>query len=189
MDRDYDREGCGRWLCPGCNRPRPDYKGPIDVHIQGTRAPSGGPFSFVFDYGISFARRDFLQSLLGQSLEQYLILGRVFTESRELVEWATLRGINTAIIRGKRDVAYRICDVCHSQAYFANGTRYLYPAPPPEIPVFESHLHGLLVRETAGSGKAIALQGKLVREAIPVLSKPLDGLEVLRPFEVLAIHP
>jgi hypothetical protein len=136
--------------------------------------PGAEALNFVSGCGVPIARRDFLQAVVGETLETEFWLGRVFVADRERGEWVTFRGKRPLIVRGSKNVSFRVCELCARNVYFAMGSRYLCPPPPPDISAFETDLFGIAVRvptvaiERTWSGVSL--------EPLPIREHAADGL-------------
>lgn len=165
------------WLCTGCIRPKPEVTS-LDVRIQDI-APEG-PLNFVNGCGLPLVHMSVLSALGEERIKRDLYLGRVFgPDASRLGDWATFRGKRRVIIRGSEHVSHRVCSDCGRDVYFAMGTRYLYPLPPRDAEIFESHLFGLVLSESVAATTGMAQLGKVTRERLKVLCQPHDGLPPL----------
>jgi hypothetical protein len=68
---------------------------------------------------------------------------------------------------------------CGRVSYFALWPRYLYPAPPKGVQLFESHLRGLVFPASLGEKCGIGKMRGVKYERLKVLDEPLDGLPPL----------
>ena len=167
------------WLCAGCSTPRPETTA-INVYLQ-DEEPSG-TINFVNGHGISVIRRDILLSFGEIVIARDLYVGRVFNkDNREIAGWATFRAKQKVIIRGTKNVSCRKCAECGRIVYFANGPRYLCPAPQKLTVLSESDLFGMVIPEVlfkaTQQNKAHWLGAQCDR--ISVLETPNDGLPVM----------
>lgn len=168
------------WLCPGCSYPKIGQTA-IDVTLQ-TPGPQHGPLSLVYGFGIPLATRKFLESF-DDAVVDDLYLGRVFLDNgKQLSDWVTFRGKSRLIIRGTKNVSYRVCRECKRNVYFAMGCRYLFPSPPSERKLFESDLSGLIVSQEMFDRIALNKWPGLVFDKICVLASPKDNLLDLQTF-------
>jgi hypothetical protein len=166
------------WLCLECGTCKPSLS-PVDVRIQ--ESSPQGSITFVNGYGITIVKRDFLEALGLERVKPYLAIGTVYGRSGELMpDWVTVRARHRLIVRGSKNVSYRDCKTCGKQFYFAMGQRYLYPAPPPGVPLFESDLCGLIVSPEMLDGVPLSRWRKLGIEKLKVLLQPKDSLGELR---------
>jgi len=174
---DAYREATSTWLCRGCVRPKHDTQR-IDAHIQ-DREPEG-PLNLVSGCGLPLAQKSFLFAFGQERIQRDLYLGQVFgPDGSRLDDWVTFRGKQRLIVRGTKNVSHRVCADCGRDVYFAMGTRYLYPAPPSDVELFESDLFGLIVLESVVSELEIPRHARVVRERLRVLKEPKDGLPPL----------
>ena len=128
------------WFCSGCNYPKPGYQA-LDAFIEDNK-PSGGPLNMVNGWGLPLIRKDFLFSFGEDAIRKDLFLGKLYGPDGNLIEdWVTFRGRGKLIVRGSKRAGFRQCDKCGRNAYYAEGSRYLYPAPPKDVLLFESHLY------------------------------------------------
>ena len=165
------------WLCMGCRSPKPGVTS-LDVHLG--LPPGDEILNAVSGYGVPIAHRSLLASL-EKEVGKCLYIGKVYGPRGELLkDWATFRGKRRLLIRGSEHVAYRKCTECGRSVYFATGPRYLYPAPPNDIALFESDLRGLIMSEEAfGKSQLDESQGVDIDE-LTLPASPLDGLVDLR---------
>jgi hypothetical protein len=165
------------WLCLGCNFPKPG-RASIDVTLQSPE-PRDAPLNFVYGFGIPIAKRAFLECF-GDSVFRDLHVGRVFLEGGgKLSDWVTFRGKAPLIVRGTRNISYRVRVECGRNVYFAMGSRYLFPTPPNDHDLFESDLSGLIVSESMFDRIALNSWPKLIFDKLPVLDSPKDALRDL----------
>jgi hypothetical protein len=59
------------------------------------------------------------------------------------------------------------------------GSRYLYPAPSPDVRLLESHLFGLVVRESLFTKLGSIDSDRIRVDKLLVLDAPKDGLGIL----------
>lgn len=170
-------EATGTWLCSGCARPKPGVDR-VDAHIQDDEPE--GPLNFVNGCGLPLARVSFLLTLGEERVKRDLNLGQVFGPNRsQMPDWATFRGRQRLIVRGSKHVSHRVCPDCGRDVYFAMGTRYLYPAPPRDVEIFESDLFGLILPESVATDLDIGEIRGVTRERLKVLQEPRDSLPAL----------
>lgn len=183
LTKDKHQEAVRTWLCRGCKWPKKGI-GAVDVTLEGKRPPKT-PINFVFAASVGVAQRDFLEELGRETVQRDLLLGKVFNESnKELSDYISFRGRNALIVRGTKDARYRTCNECGRHLYFANPKWYLYPQPPPDFEVFESHSHQLILSETVF--KRLTLnkwKRSLYVAELEVLDAPLDGFMDLLSLE------
>lgn len=165
------------WLCKGCNCPKPNTEN-VDITIQESTV-GNGPLNIIWGAGVGVARRDFLAEFGKVRIKRNFWLGRLFTkDDGEVKDWVTYRGKNIVIIRGRQNVKQRNCDVCGQFLYYAAGSRYLFPTPPFNIEIFESHLQGLVVGSEVFDRLTLFRWSKLYIEKVPVKSKAYDGVTI-----------
>jgi hypothetical protein len=151
----------------------------VDATIQ-EPVPADPPLNFINGCSLGVVRRDFLEELGMDIVHNYLFIGDLFGPDGHSIEnWLTFRGKLRLIIRGTKNVSYRQCSECGRVVYFAMGKRYLYPAPPEHVELFESHLNGLILHENLFSRLNLARWPKVTVDALSVLSKPKDSLGTL----------
>lgn len=187
------------WCCPGCNTPKPGIER-LDAHLQNRRLQ--GPLNIVNGYGLALARWSFLLRLGEERVRRALHLGEVFRpDGTRWDDWVTFRGKHGLIVRGSGEHAgNRVCPECGRNCYFGMYPKYLYPQPPTDVEIFESHAWGLSLRpdiatEVGIGGRVGRIQGievlewpgvsvkgkrgHLLVERLPVLAEPKDGLPPL----------
>ena len=170
------------WLCTGCLYPKPGH-GPIDATLEDF-SPGDWSMSFVNGCGLPIARKDMLACFGDARVRQDLQLGRVVgPDGTPFEEWVTFRGRHKIIVRGTKNVAFRQCEECGRNIYFAMGSRYLYPDPPLGSVLLESDLLGLVMPEYVFDEVDIRRWKGLAVNRLPVLSKPKDGLVELISFQ------
>jgi hypothetical protein len=174
-------EAIGVSLCASGLHPRPGIKA-IDVWLQ-ERAPRDKPLNFVYSSGVGLIHKELLELIGEEIVQRDLYIGRIVGDrGNEITDWVTFRGRREVIIRGSRDAGYRVCKECGRTLYYAAGKRYLYPAPPADVTIFESHLSGLVVPPEVCERVPTKKWRMLGIEKLPVLDLPTDGLGVL-PFK------
>jgi hypothetical protein len=177
MDKEWGKEAEATWQCAGCNDPKPGVTS-VDVRIQNKRPK--GPLNIVFGWGVAVAQRSFLMRFGEERVAKYLSLGRVYgPDGNPFPDWVTFIGKHKLILRGSKHVTSRICPDCGRQGYFAMGKPYIYPNPPEDVELFESHLWGLVVPELLAESLGIGKPKGVWVQKLEVLDKPLDGLPPL----------
>lgn len=167
------------WLCTGCCNPKPEVRR-VDAIIY--EVSDSTPINFINGTTVGVARKDFLSCLGDKEVAEHLSLGRVFLEDGELLnDWVTFIGNHKIIVRGTKEAATRNCSICGSQPYFALPPYYLYPAPPPDIAIFDKGTGGLVVTELLKNRIAIRGWPKLKITQLSVLDAPRDGLGLFQP--------
>jgi hypothetical protein len=141
----------------------------------------------VNGWGLPLIRKDFLFSFGEDAIRKDLFLGKLYGPDGNLIEdWVTFRGRGKLIVRGSKRAGFRQCDKCGRNAYYAEGSRYLYPAPPKDVLLFESHLYGLVICQKLFETIDIAAWKKRYRrlrvDKLPVLATPKDGFTELTSF-------
>lgn len=168
------------WLCTGCRVPNPDIQA-VDVSIQERRLNPKVPLSFVFGYGVCIAHRNLIAALGQEPVANDLWLGTVFdNDGVPMQDWVTVRGHERTIIRGSKEISHRVCPKCGRDAYFAGGTRYLFPAPNAKRTLLESDLRGLVIVPELFQPTWSSIWPKLGIEKLKVNSTSLDGLGRLK---------
>lgn len=170
-------EATSTWLCTGCSYPKPGMNH-VDVFVQEDEPE--GVLNGVSACGVPLARLSFLLAFGEERVERDLILGQVFGPNRSrLTDWVTFRGKRRLIVRGSRHVSHRVCPDCGRNVYFAMGSRYLYPAPPTGVEIFESDLFGLILPQSAVTGLDVGEIRGVTCERLNVLQEPRDHLPPL----------
>jgi hypothetical protein len=166
------------YLCRGNPHPKPDIT-VVDVWLQ-DRAPRDMPMNFVYSCGVPLVHKELLELLGDDVVRRDLYIGRVFGKGgKEIEDWVTARGRRRVILRGDREASYRLCSECGRTRYSAQGNRYLFPAPPTDATIFESHLFGLVVPRDIYERVAAKKWRRLAITKLPILDPPPDGLGVL----------
>jgi hypothetical protein len=164
------------WLCGGCARVKPGFR-EIDVTVQNEKL-GNATMNSIMGTDIGVARQEFLFSFGDEIVRRDLYLGRLFREDGiQFQELVTFRGKRRLIIRGRKDVTYRICDRCKRILYYAGfGGGYLYPAPPPGQTIFQSDLCGIVVPEELFRRIDLRKWRMITHEKLAIISPPPDGL-------------
>lgn len=166
------------WLCTGCCTPKPGL-GSIDVHLKESE-PDDAPLNFVFGCGVPLVSRALLEEIGMNVIRRDLYLGRVFgPDGRENKDWLTFRGRHRLILRGSKHVSFRCCSDCGRPVYFAMGKRYLFPDPPSDAHVFESHLFGLVITDELFTQLDAGKWRKVSVDKLPVVKAAKDSLGTL----------
>jgi hypothetical protein len=162
------------WYCTGCGVPK-DIGAPIDVQIQEPRV-FDPPLNFIHG-GPAVARCELLNSIEREIIERDLWIGQLYgPNGQEINDWRTFKGKVRLILRGSKSPTYRNCTECGRLLYSAMGGSYLYPAPPPGVRVFESHLYGLVVPDSLMEAIDVRRWPKLSVGPLPVETTPRDSL-------------
>ena len=171
-------EASNDWLCLGCNRPKP-LTTSINVTLENP-GPENGPLNFVYGFGIPLAKSSFLALFDNHIVKRDLFLGEVRVEGRGGIhEWVTVRGKESLIIRGGKNVACRSCSVCGRSVYFAMGSSYLFPEPNKRRDIFESDLFGLVISRSLFERTDFGKWRGLAVDKLSVLQQPRDGMGIL----------
>lgn len=172
------------WWCRSCHSPKPRNQS-FDFRIA-EAGPVSSPMSGAGHFGVTLARRDFLALLGETNVARDLMLGSLFGPSGAPIEgWATVYGRHRIIVRGnlkkgfEHFVGTRSCEECGNLIYFAYPPNYLYPAPNPDVAIFQSQLGGLVVRPELIAHLDLKRKKGFGIEKLKVLEKPRDGLGVL----------
>jgi hypothetical protein len=161
----------------GCGRPKPGVE-TVNVRVQERKI--SGPLNFVNGCGVALARRSFLSRFGDDRIARCLGVGEVRGPENQLIlDWVTFIGRRVLFVRGSKNAQYRTCSLCGRNLYFAMGKKYLYPHPPKDIELFQSHLWGLIVPRQVGETTGIKESDGVWIDKLPVLDKPLDGLPPL----------
>jgi len=181
-----DRSQEDSWMCRECHRPLPGIAG-IDIRIFG-RQPRDVPLTHISMVFLILCRRDLLD-VLGEEVTSDFCFGNVRNENDVLLEdWVTLHCRHRAVIRGSIDAGFRLCSICGHPIYYAGGSRYLCPAPPSGVAVFESDAR-LIVRRSLVSSVDFSKWPKLRVTEVRVFNKPKDGLGEISPVYSTADFP
>ena len=149
----------------------------IDARLQG---PGREPLNFVTGCGLPIASRALLHAVGDDLTSRELFLGRVYgPNDEELSGWATFRGRQRLVVRGSKNVSHRRCTECGRDVYFAMGKRYLYPAPPKGLSIFESDRFGLILTEEVFNRADIQRSRRFRIDKLLVQNSPTDGLAEL----------
>lgn len=174
LTKEDDAEASRHWLCTGCNSPKPGT-GAIDVRIRAV--PGKETLNGVVGWGVPIASKAFLGAIGNELVQRDLFLGRVYgPDGKELAEWVTFRGKHRLFVRGSKNVSHRKCAECGRDVYFAMGKKYLYPSPPPDVSLFESHMCGLVLTEEVFSRVGIEKWRGFYTEKLSVADVPMDSL-------------
>jgi len=143
LTKEADAMAKESWLCTGCNSPKPGV-GAIDVMIRA--APGTESLNAAIGWGIPIASRACLHAFGDDLVQRELFIGRVLDQhGKEYIDWATFRGRHRVIVRGTKHACTRKCPECGRDIYFAMDKKYLYPAPSPDVSLFESDMCGLVL--------------------------------------------
>jgi hypothetical protein len=167
------------WFCRGCSWPRPSVTS-VDVRIA-EKSPGRLPLTLIFGAGVGLIKHSFLRTLVEEAeIQADLFLGRVVnSEGDELDDWATFRGRRRLIIRGSKNVAYRMCSECGRDVYFAMGKPYLHPRPPEDAALYQAGQAGLLLPIDAVDARSVKRWPGLYADRIKVAHVAMDGLPAL----------
>lgn len=132
------------------------------------------------------SRRDFLSLLGEENVARDLMLGTIIGPTGTPIDgWVSVRGRHRIIVRGslkkgfEHYVGTRTCEVCGNLLYSAYPPNYLYPAPDPNVAIFQSELGGLVVRPELIAHLDLKRKKGFGIEKLKVLDKSRDGLGVL----------
>lgn len=179
LERGAYEEAKRTWLCSGCCSPKPGIQR-VDVRIQEEKPD--GPLNIVNGCGVALARRSLLMRFGEKRVSDHLNLGQVYgPDGNPLVDWATFIGKHVLFVRGNKNAQHRVCSECGQNLYFAMGKKYLYPQPPQDVELFQSHLWGLIAPESVAATLGIDESNGVWIERLEVLKEPLDGLPTLVP--------
>jgi len=166
-------EARDNWLCSGCTSVKPKTEA---LTVQLKNQSLEGPLNVTFGPTLAFAHKSFLFRLGEERVRRHLFLGEVYgPNGRRWDDWVTFRGRHRLIVRGTKDVALRVCPLCGANLYFSRGAQYLYPEPPTNIEIFESHLNGLIFPDYVGRELGIGGVIRRVRGA-EILDWPSSGV-------------
>jgi hypothetical protein len=166
------------WACPEGPHPKPDAE-VLDVYLQ-EPSPRDKPLNFVMFGGIPVVHRELLDLFGSDNIARDLYIGRVYGRRGKLLEdWVTARGRHRLVLRGSPKAGYRVCEWCGRVLYSATGDRYLFPAPPKDVMIFESSLFGFVVTHEIAERIVARKWRRMSVDPLPVLDEPLDGLGLL----------
>ncbi len=146
------------------------------------RRPPAASLCWVYGFGLGLVARSFLARTGWQLVERELTLGKIFgADGREWTEFATFRARAFGQIRGEKDVSLRVCATCGRNLYWSRLHRpYLYPAPPPEHPLFESSSLGLVMSEELFARANLSKSMGVYIDQLKVLDSPRDNMPGLQ---------
>jgi hypothetical protein len=157
-----------------------DAAAEVHVVVQERSAGRHG-LNFVQGCSVGVAKRKLLDALASEVVSQ-LFIGGVHSETgRELTELLTFRAQCSVVVRGEKHASYRCCASCGRLCYFAMGRSYLYPAPPADVPVFDSGLGGLVIRADCFRSDSFPKFTGIRIDNLDVALEPLDGFAEIRP--------
>ena len=163
------------WTCSGCHYPKVGV-GAVDVYVQ-EEDPADIPLTFVSGSGVQIVHRELLGMLEKEAVRRDLLLGRVLGPTGDVLnDWVTVRGRRRVVVRGSQHVAHRECRECGRHVYYADGPKYLFPAPASDAAIFESNLLGLVVTDEVIALARMKPWAKLAVEELAVAAQPRDGL-------------
>jgi hypothetical protein len=162
-------------FCTHCARPRsPDAPSEIivdDEHLLHSPL-TGDPFR-----GITIAKKSLLKLIELKDMSNYLRMGAVRNMAGKLFDdWVYMYSPDRVIIRGTREASFRTCPECGHTLYSAQGPEYLYPAPPEDVPVFQSRRSSLLVDSRFLDRSRLPKSRSLGTQILKIADKPRDGL-------------
>ena len=163
------------WMCTGCFRPKP-ASGPIDVQVD-SGCSKQSPLNLISRCLLPVVNEGFIKDLALDAFGSDFLCGSIIDDrNRKVAGWSTVFGRHKIIVRGSAGVRNRKCDVCGQNSYFATGQRYLFPAPPKEATIFESHLCGFVVPSGLVDESRLKKWRGITTEHLEVLPAPLDNL-------------
>jgi hypothetical protein len=173
MSKEAEAKATG--VCPDCGAPKPGTAA-VDATLQ-SRPSDECPINFVFGFGLGVARRDFLQSLGGEVVDNCLYIGRVFRQGTgPIADWVTFHGKHRIIVRGSKHAGVRRCSECAEPVYFSLGKQYLCPRPGENIEMFYRVPGGLVITEALVQRIQANRWRELIIRKLPVLDTPRDGI-------------
>lgn len=161
-------------FCSHCSRAR-YLRGPTDIVLDDDclrHSPlTGDPF-----HGITIIQKSLLDLIEIEDISRYFCMGAVRNTKGELFGgWVYLYNPDRIIIRGTREATFRNCPECGRTLYSAQGPEYLYPAPPKDIPIFQS-LTSVLVDSRYLDRSRLPKSRWLGSQILKIAEKPRDGL-------------
>lgn len=162
-------------LCRECRRPRSN-DAPTQLIIDDY---SLRPSPITAGMGdVTFAKKSLLALIEVDDISRYLHMGAVRTYDGELLkDWVYLYGVDKIILRGTREAGFRTCPLCNHTLYSAQGAEYLYPAPPADIPIFQTDTCGLLIDARYLDRSRLPKARWLGSQIIKIADKPRDGFD------------
>ena len=169
----------GAVCCEGCGSFLGQFTA-VDIKIQGRTA---GRHGLNFVQGCSnggVAKKRLLESLDPEVVAS-LVLGAIIADDdRILPDVVTYRARERIVVRGQKHTSHRVCSECGAICYFAMDQSYLFPAPDPDVVVFESGFSGLVIRgDHFSRERLLKLPGVRIAE-LEVVDEPRDGLAALK---------
>jgi hypothetical protein len=161
-------------FCSHCLRSR-NYEAPSEIIVADDHllhSPlTGDPFR-----GITIVKKSLLKLIELKDMSNYLRMGAVRNMAGKLFDdWVYMYSPDRVIIRGTREASFRTCPECGHTLYSAQGPEYLYPAPPEDVPVFQS-LTSILVDSRFLDRSRLPKSRSLGTQILKIADKPRDGL-------------
>lgn len=175
--------------CPECWHPRKGLTAINGIQLETRSDELDKPLELGM---VGVVWNEFLASIPKEIVERDLWLGSLLgPDGKPLEGWSTFNGRYKLYVRGTRgainsrgttEIETHPCGTCGLVRYFAMGKYHLYPKPPEDADIFQGGLHRLIFRASVFQLLDIQKWKKALHVArIPVLDKPLDGVE-LPPF-------
>jgi hypothetical protein len=166
------------WFCRGCNWVYPNKLG-IDVNTS-IDCLKNRYLTFLNGTGLVLAHKGLLSLLPVDLVEQGFNLGNVRSrDGRSLDTWRSMNAINRIIVRGTKNVSFRVCEACGRNVYFAQGTPYVFQSQIEGKSIFGTDSYGILIDSKYVDCKLLAMLKGVDVETVDSRNDSLDGLNQL----------
>ncbi|MDD3471102.1 MAG: hypothetical protein PHE53_14165 [Thermoguttaceae bacterium] len=176
--------------CPECHYIRKGVTAVNGIQLESRSDELDKPLELGVKTGMVW--NEFLAPIPKEIVERDLWLGSLLgPDGKPLEGWSTFNGRYKLYVRGTRgiinsrgttEIETHPCGTCGLVRYFAMGKYHLYPKPPEDADIFQGGVYSLIFRASVFQLLDIQRWKKALYVArIPVLDKPLDGVE-LPPF-------
>jgi hypothetical protein len=170
------QEKCRGIFCNHCNRPR-QHCSSIEITLQDSRLKPS-PNASDPRWGLTFWKKSLLELIDIDDISRYLCIGIVRNNAgKPLDEWLYLYSTNRIIIRGSRGAGFRLCPECGHTLYSAQGPEYLYPAPPEDVPIFQSDKSSLVIDSRYLDRDRLPKSRSMGSQILRIAEKPKDGFD------------
>ncbi len=178
--------------CPECQYIRKGVTVVNGIQLESRSDELDKPLELGVKTGLVW--NEFLAPIPKEIVKRDLWLGSVIgPDGNPMDDWSTFRGRYKLYVRGTkgiinsrgtREIETHPCGTCGFVHYFAMGKRHLYPRPPEDADIFQASYYGLIFRSSVFHLLDIKRWKKaLYVTPIPVLDKPLDGVDLPAFFE------
>lgn len=162
------------WLCRGCNWIYP-VRSPVDVPIS-QQCLKNVDLTFLMGTGILLANEALLSKLPRDLVQTKFELGNVTCrDGRKIEKWKSINPVDRIIVRGFKNVSFRICAQCKRNVYFAQGDPHVLKSQINNRSVFGTDGYGILVEESIVDTTGISKLRGVEVEKVACLEEPLDG--------------